>query len=407
MLRRSRISRSIWRHREQGITGRQAARRQATLATEPEGHDLNGWRYRCGAGFVLAWLLAGFGSCQPENQAGPGAPPVGRDAPGPAGSGDGSASIVPVTPDLSGFLAANRPAYRAALQRARAWLDDLQIDPIDLREKGMKGKKHLVEQLDAYYRLWKVAGDSQKTELLEPIRQVVEVTYEDRYHDMGSINSEWFKQDATSYLRAAVLMDRLGLDTRRYRDEIRRVLPRLNEQMPQRGPHQQRTFHWYYQYFGLAEPFPLEGALGKGVIASRTDPRAFSTGVVYELTHEIYAVYEFGDRLDVDPFGNEDKQYLRKTLNVLAVQYTRQQDPDVLGEIIECMHYLRFSDEPAYSNGVIYLLRSQNADGSWGKYPAQEKVLGPMVKIELQLHTTDVVIGTLTAVFDTPMPPLH
>jgi hypothetical protein len=350
------------------------------------------------AGFALTLLLAGFGSCQPAD---PDRPP----APVSAGSIDGSAPASRAISDLPGFLAANRSSYLAALRRARAWLDDLQIDPIELRGKGLKGKKKLVEQLDAYYRIWKIAGEAEKVELLERIQQVVAITYEDRYHDMATISPEWFKQDATSYLRAAVLMARLGLDTRRYQAEIKRIHPRLNEQMAQRGPHQQRTFHWYYQYFGLEEPFPLEGALGKGLIAARVDPRTLSVSQVYELTHEIYSVYEFGDRLDVDPFTSEDKQYLRTALDFLASQSTRKRDPDLLGEIIECMHYLRFSNEPAYSAGIITLLRSQNADGSWGKYPAQEKALGPIVKVELQLHTTDVVIGTLTAVFDMPMPP--
>ena len=325
---------------------------------------------------------------------------------GAAGPFHGSPPAIPAASDLSQFLAANRPAYLKALLRASAWLDDLQIDPIELRDKGIKGKKKLVEQLDAYYRLWKVAGAPEKPALLDRIRNVVAVTYEDRYHDMASISPEWFKQDATSYLRAAVLMERLGLDTRRYRDEIKKIHQRLNEHMSQRGPHQQRTFHWYYQYFGLEEPFPLEGALEKGVIATRVDPRSLSVSQVYELTHEVYSVYEFGDRLDVDPFGSEDKQYLRDALDGLALRTIRGQDPDLLGEIIECMHYLRLSGEPAYQTGVVYLLRSQNQDGSWGKYPAQEKTLGPIVKVDLQLHTTDVVVGTLTAVFDTPMPPV-
>jgi hypothetical protein len=309
-----------------------------------------------------------------------------------------------VTIDLPRFLATNRPTYLEAVRRARGWLDELQVDPIELREKGIKGRKKLVEQLDAYYRLWKVAGDPEKSELLEQISQVVAVTYQDRYHDMASINPDWFKQDATSYLRAAVLMERLGLDTRRYRDEIKLIHRRLDEHMSRRGPHQQRTFHWYYQYFGLPEPFPLGGALEKGVIARRIDPRTLTVDQAYELTHEVYAPYEFGDRLDVDPFNEEDKQYLRNALNLLAAESIRRRDPDLLGEVVECMHFLRFSDQPAYAAGVSYLLGSQNEDGSWGKYPAQENLPGSNVKIDLQLHTTDVVIGALTAVFDMPMP---
>jgi hypothetical protein len=46
-------------------------------------------------------------------------------------------------------------------------------------------------------------------------------------------------------------MERLGLDTTLYREEIRKVHSRLNAHMPTRGPHQRRAFHWYYERFGL------------------------------------------------------------------------------------------------------------------------------------------------------------
>jgi hypothetical protein len=357
----------------------------------------------------LALLLPALGSCAPGRGDPPDAAATARVSQGLPGSIPASTPSPPAAsplPELPVFLAANRPAYLESMRRARAWLDALRVDPLELREKGIKGKKKLVEQLDSYYRLWQVAGDPEKKKLLDRIKQVVAITYEDRYHDMGTISDEWFKQDATSYLRAALVMERLGLDTRRYRKEIQKIHQRLNDQMLRRGPHQQRMFHTYYQHFGLEEPFPLEGALEKGVIATRASPRSLPASQVYELTHEVYALYEYGDRLDVDPFDAEDKRYLRNAFAVLADRYLQVGDPDLLGEIVECMHYLRFSGQPTYRAGVIFLLKSQNSDGSWGNYPSQQKRLGPYVKQGYQLHTTLVAIGALTAVFDMPMPPL-
>lgn len=307
---------------------------------------------------------------------------------------------------LEGFLSANRPRYVEALHESRAWLDSVQVDPLVLRLHGIKGKKKLVEQLDAYRRLWMVATPAEKPALIARIQQVAAVTYEDRYHDLATLSDEWFKQDATSYLRAAVLLERMGLDDIRYRQEIRKIHPRLNGQMQRRGPHQQRIFHWYYENFGLEEPFPLADALQKGVIASREDPVLLTQAQTYELTHEVYALYEYGDRLDVDPFGAEDKAYLREVLAVLTDRLIRARDPDLLGEVVECMHYLRFEKDPAYLAGVKFLLESQNADGSWGHYPAERKRLGDFVKQGFELHTTLVALGALTAVFDRPMPPV-
>jgi hypothetical protein len=322
----------------------------------------------------------------------------------PATSPPAPAAAAPPATDLSRFLAANRPAYSDAMRRARAWLDALHVDPEELRSKGIKGKKKLVEQLEAYYRLWRVAPAPGKGPLLERIKKVVGVTYEDRYHDMGSISDAWFRQDATSYLRAPYLMDRLGLDTRRYRREIAKIQPRLDAQMSERGPNQQDTFHLYYQHFGLKEPFPLAGASRKGLIASRRDPATLSTIDLYDLTHEVYAQYDYGDRLDVDPFPAADRAYLRSALSSLAARYLGQHAIDPLAEIVECLHYLRLQGEPGYRDGVSFLLAGQNQDGSWGTYAQERALLGDYVRQGYQLHTTLVAILALTPVFDEPMP---
>ena len=326
----------------------------------------------------------------------------------PATSSPAPEAAAPPATDLSRFLGANRPAYSDAMRRARAWLDALHVDPAELRSKGIKGKKKLVEQLEAYYRLWRVAPAAGKGPLLERIRKVVGVTYEDRYHDMASISDAWFRQDSTSYLRAAYLMDRLGLDTRRYRREIAKIQPRLDGQMSQRGANQQDAFHLYYQHFGLKEPFPLAAAQQKGVIASRRDPASLSTMDLYDLTHEVYAPYDYGDRLDVDPFTVAEKAYLRSAFSTLASRYLDQHAIDPLSEIVECLHYLRLQGEPGYRAGVSFLLASQNQDGSWGTYAQERVLLGDYVRQGYQLHTTLVAILALTAVFEEPMPrPTH
>ena len=290
------------------------------------------------------------------------------------------------------------------MQRARVWLDVLHVDPGELRAHGIKGKKKLVEQIDAYYSLWKVAPPEERDALLARIKEVVQITYTPSYHDMLSIGDEWFKEDATSYLRAALLMERLGLDTRLYRTEIMKIQDRLNTQMTQRGVHQREAFAWYYRYFGLKEPFPLEQARNAGIIARRQDPRTLSDLDTYQLTHEIYVPFEFGDRLDVSPFNAEEREYLRGALDHLVRRYLARKNPDLLAELVECQHYLRMQQEPSHHEGVLFLLNDQNPDGSWGHYPHQSQALGEYVKQGFELHTTEVVIGALTAVYDRPMP---
>jgi len=298
------------------------------------------------------------------------------------------------------LLEANRARYEQAIDRGRIWLDGLHVDLFELRQHGIDGKKKFTEQLDGYYRLWQIAAPTEKAKILERIRDIVAVTYESRYHDLASLDDQHFKQDATSYLRVAVLMDRLGLDTQLYREEIRKIHPRLNAHMHVRGPNQRLAFHWYYRYFGLEEPFPLEDARKQGVIGRRLT--TFTLGDVYFLTHEVFAPYEYGDRLDADPFDEEDKEYLREALEPLVARSIETRNPDLLAELIASARLLRFVELPAYRNGLTYLLESQQVDGSWGDLQGATQRFGEYGPHVIILHTTTVAMDALTLAFHRP-----
>jgi hypothetical protein len=211
------------------------------------------------AACLLAGLLV---ACAPPPSPAPAplTPPPARCVPAPARRA------------LDAFVRGNRERYGAAIARARGFLDALEIDPSALRAHGIKGKKKLVEALDAYSRLYRVADPEARSGLLARVTALARVTTESRYHDMLTVDDRQFREDATSYLRAAYLLDRLGLDVSRYRAEIVAMKGRLDAHMRERGAHQRRAFHGYYQHFGLAEPFPLEAALEQGLIAAKPEP---------------------------------------------------------------------------------------------------------------------------------------
>lgn len=298
------------------------------------------------------------------------------------------------------FLDANRGKYRAAIERAKTWVDSLDVDPLDLRQHNIKGKKKLAECLDFYIRLYDIASPGDKESIMAGIKKRVAITYEPRYHDLAALNDRQFKEDATSYLRLAFLMDRASLDTTLYREEIKKILPRLNAHMVNRGTDQRMAFHLYYRHFGLTEPFPLENAFKAGVIAARHAPAWFKDRMeVYNLTHEIFVPYQFGDKLDARFFTDDDKTYLRRTLNALTVDYIQINDPDVVGELSSCMSYLRFTDLPVYQEALSYLLKSQQADGKWGNYERHRPFYGDYVNQGFYLHTTLVAVDALTTAF--------
>lgn len=300
------------------------------------------------------------------------------------------------------FLQEHRAAYDAALRRARTWLDGVRVDPIELRRAGIKGRKKFVELLDAYERLWRIADARDRPALMETIRRNVAIAYQDRYHDMLSVDDAIFKEDATSYLRAALLMQRLGLDTTRYRREIARIKPRLDAQMAQRGPSQRMMFHVYYQAFGLEEPFPLAGALEEGWIAKGRDPAQMAWTDVYDFTHEIFAAYDYGERLDADPFDARRKAYIAGALRRLIPEYIAKLNPDLVGELVACARQVRLVDLPVYTEGLDFLLRIQNDDGSWGSLEWARGKYGAHAAQGTILHTTLVAVDALTLAFHEP-----
>lgn len=348
------------------------------------------------AGTVLAATVSnqtGFSAACPSNNL------IGSNAP--------TLTSQPSSRKIDAFLNANDQRYRETLVLTRSWLDALVVNPADLREHGIKGKKKLAELLDVYLRLYDIATADDKKALMERIRGITAITTETPapatpgYHDMARIDAKQFKEDSTSYLRVAFIMDRFGLDTKLYRQEILKVLPRLNDHMKYRGSDQRMAFHLYYQHFGLEEPFPLEAAFQAGVIASRHDPVWFKQNKMemYNLTHEIFVPYEFGEKLDAAFFSGPDKAYLRTLLADLTAYGIGIDDTDITAELTSCLRYLHFTDLPVYQESLQYLLKSQWPNGKWGNYEQQRGYYGDYVNQAFYLHTTLVVVDALTTAF--------
>ena len=331
--------------------------------------------------------------------AGSGAPAATNQAP-PSGLGIQRAEPPLADVPIARYLAENRPRYRKAVDRARAWLDRLEVDPIALRDAGFKGKKKLVEVLDAYLGLLRFAPEGPDHDaILEHIAGLAEPVWTTAYHDMETADDTQFKQDSTSYLRAAFLLDRAGFDTSYYLAHILRVLPRLDSHMAARGTDQRMAFHTYYSHFKLREPFPLAAAFQSGLIAARASPAQIWRGALYQFTHEIFVPYEFGEKLDAQFFSGDDLAYLRQVLPVLTHDAIARKDPDVAGELSSCMRYLLFTSLPAYRDSLEYLLESQRPDGTWGDYERFRPTLGRHVDQVLSLHTLLVALDALHSAF--------
>jgi|GEM_PF-1611545 len=310
--------------------------------------------------------------------------------------GTGNGDRVGVMPDLSD-VQISPATLGAAIEKAKGWLGTIVIDPVALQKLDIKGKKKMVELLDAYVTRWRTTLDpAERAEYLERIKVVVQPTSTAQYHNMGTVSDREFKQSSLSYLRACYLMEEVGLDTSMYRAEIAKIRPRLDPHVGQRGVDQRMTFHLYYKAFGMDEPLDLAAAFKESLIVKRVRPQELTANDVYQLTHEVFSAYGFG-RLSQPLFmSDEDVAYTRGALDELVEPVVSSGNPDLAAELVISLHLTGGRNTSGFITGVKYLLQSQKSDGSWGNYDQKKKEFGDMVKIIWELHTTGVALKALS-----------
>lgn len=293
----------------------------------------------------------------------------------------------------------NRERYLKARDLALAYLDRLAIDPIALRAEGLKGKKKLVELLDAYAALHRHARGPLRERIAGRFRRAAAVTGRPEYHDLAAADERQLHQDATSYLRALYLMDQMGLDTRAYRREVRKIKGRLDAHITTRGSHQRMAFAWYYRHLGLALPDGLDPS-ARSLIASRPNPYLIDRAKAYQLTHEIFVPFDYGGKLDAHPFDASTRAYLRHAIGVLTTVNMARRDVDLVGELLACMRYLGDHDQRVFRDGLHFMLSGQRPSGAFGDYERLRPRLGERVEVMLYLHTTSVAMDILPLAFE-------
>ena len=300
------------------------------------------------------------------------------------------------------FIQKNRPKYDKVIKKVEAYLDTFSIDPMALRKQGMKGRKKLVELLDAYVALHRYATGQRKSLMLERFRKAAAVTERADYHNMATVGDLHFKQDATSYLRACYLMQKMGLSTKAYKAEIRKVKPRLDAHMSIRGPHQRMAFKFYYQQFNMALPTKLQEPFADTITAKRRNPYLLNLNQTYDLTHEVFVPCDYGGKLDTTFFSRADRAYLRRALEVTTTIYLGRRKVDIVGELLASLRFLGDTDLTVYRDGLAFLLASQRPNGSFGSYEHYRARRGDLLELDLYLHTTSVAMDILPLAFEGP-----
>ena len=300
------------------------------------------------------------------------------------------------------FFEQNRQQYVRSREKAFIWIQNLEMDPIQIQKDGFKGKKVFAEMLGGYLNFYHLTSDeNQKAKAVERVKELKKITDKPEYHDLASVSPTVLQAGSMSYFRVLWIFEKFGLDTSRYRREILKVKDKLDSHLSSRGLWQRQMFARYYDVFGLKKPEAIANLTKEqGMVENRVPAIKYNMDSAYKLTHEVYVAFDYGLETKQTAFSNEDLIYLREILVALADKYVKEKKSDILGEIISNMTYLGFTKEPSYFEAIRFLLQKQNGDGSWGTYKNAEARYGKYAKQGVYLHTTTVVIASLLEAFE-------
>jgi hypothetical protein len=296
-------------------------------------------------------------------------------------------------PDLNARVA-------SATSRALAWTDTLDVDPVALREEmGIPGKKTYVELLDIYYHLDMTTASPPEHRLYrDRVVQLMNLSRGPGYHNLREIPVTEFRQDSTSYLRAWFIFDHFGLDSSEYRREIQTVLPRIQDDLPNRGINQRMAFSLYLTRLGTGPGNEtMEDLFNSSVTRTHTGFENFSDTEVYVVTHEVMFLHD-GDMLHL--LTPADTRYLRAFLDHMLVRSMERNNIDLLAELCMVTEYINATDLPSYPLALDFILDRQNENGSFGDYERYrgyylEKDPPRDVDYLFTLHTTETCLIAL------------
>jgi hypothetical protein len=161
-----------------------------------------------------------------------------------------------------------------------------------------------------------------------------------------------------------------------------------------RPPRQPLRMAAYYDHFGWEKPEALY-ASEAGLLDARLPKLRYGTLSSYALAHEVSAVFMNGLQRSQSVFDSDELAYLRRILPPLVIRLTAARNVDLVAELLSAMTYLEFHTFPEYRSGIVFLLGSQNPNGSWGDYEKQRATYGDGVDQKFYLHTTMVSLRAL------------
>ena len=277
--------------------------------------------------------------------------------------------------------------YEKLLAKSFRYANFLNFDLAYIRRKGLPDKKYFAEFLGIYLKFQKAGLD--KKIIHKRLLPFYEKTLKPNFHNMAKVNDKLFKKNSMSYMRIMWLLKELDFDISYYQKEFSKIKKRMDKHLAVRGEWQKVVFDKYYDFFKLEKPAILKNAKNlKGPIATQQKYNSYNRNKTYELTHFIFAAYDYGKKTSQSRFSMVDLVYLQKILPQLIKKFERKNNDDLVSELLTCQVLLGNVSSTSFKNSYIRILSRQNNDGSFGSYEKYRKKVGKDVEFRAYLHTT-------------------
>jgi hypothetical protein len=248
-------------------------------------------------------------------------------------------------------------------------LDWLIKNRVDIVKDGFL---ELGEELNLFYILYlKSDNPAEKSDLKEYITSRVDYL----------LNTHTLKVDyageVTAYLNFAKIMKRLEIERPHYWEFIEKDILVNSMTYP---PNITYTIlnTALIEDIGAVPKVPFTSLINQGIIARfALHPELIPVGKAYaspddimnffyDVTHEVFAISNFGDRDPRQYLLDDELEFLKKILSEGVSRYMEKDQVDILAELIVCAKMIGYRDFNGFDAAVQHILDSQKEDGSFG-----------------------------------------
>ncbi len=276
---------------------------------------------------------------------------------------------------------------RQAIDRVVAWLADTRVRP------GVEGLGHLrgyVMEVHCWFLLYAFADDSAqqaryRSEVVERVRLMG-----DGRELVAFLQTARMPSLIADLIMFALMTRAVGAPV----PALEAALPQLYQLglvEPRRTIGVKIALAWLARSVGLTGGPTLEELCPQGMLQTRPPEASLKMRDIYDLTHEIFGVSEYG--LRAVAFSPEEHAYLERSLPFWSLFHVILNLPDPGAEISICHQVAGTTGTYGYGEGMRNLLEIQSEEGTFGESRADSQ--DPLEIRLSHLHTSMVALHAL------------